>query len=350
MGARYARMVADRRVPGLRLAAVCNRSPEPRAAFPDVPGFADSRELIRSGLVDSVLVVTPHLSHAGIGIDALRHGLHLLVDKPLAAHVAEARRLIAAPRDPRQVFAVLFQMRTDPRYRLVRAWIRSGRLGRILRFQWTITDWFRPDSYYRSSAWRGTWRGEGGGVLLNQAPHQLDLLQWLFGMPATVRAWCGLGRHHPIEVEDAVTARLAYRDGMEGVFIASTGEAPGTNRLEIATDRGRVVIEGSCVSWDRTAVPVSAFRARSTNAFGAPKVTRVEKRFDLPADLRPAVLRDFARAIRLGRQPLAPGAEGLASLELANAMLQSSFEEREIRLPLNAVRYARLLARLQRPS
>jgi predicted dehydrogenase len=348
MGSRYARMLLEGRAPRASLAAVCNRHPEPFDGFPGVPAFTDSAALIRSGTVDAVLIATPHFAHTDIGIDALSHGLHILLDKPISVHKADAERLVAAHRDPRQVFAVMFQMRTDPRFARVREWLQTGALGRVLRFQWTITDWFRTDFYYRSSSWRATWAGEGGGVLLNQAPHQLDLLQWLFGLPRQVRAWCGFGKYHAIEVEDEVTAYLSYPDGATGVFLASTGEAPGTNRLEIAADHGRVVVEGNRVVWDRSEVPVPRLRAESAEMFARPPMSHEAESFADSGPQHPGILRNFVDAILDGAPLIAAGAEGVASVELANAMILSAVEDRTVDLPLDAAHYAETLRRLAR--
>jgi predicted dehydrogenase len=225
----------------------------------------------------------------------------------------------------------MYNQRTDPRYRRLRELIRSGELGAVRRINWIITDWFRTQAYYSSGRWRASWAGEGGGVLLNQSPHQLDLWWWLFGQPASVRAFCQFGRFHQIEVEDSVTAFLEYANGTQGVFITTTGEAPGTNRLEVAADRGKVVIEGSSLKWTRTAAPVAEWCASHPKGFEAPPVEQRE------------LLQNFADAILDGTPLLAPAAEGIHSLELANAMLYSTFTDATVPLPLDAAAYAAAL-------
>ena len=221
--------------------------------------FTSSEAMIRSGDVDAVLIATLHYDHTTIGIDALQQGIHVLVEKPISVHVADAQKLIAAHTDPKVVFAAMFNQRTDPKYIRTKRLIESGELGEIRRVQWTITDWFRPEAYYASGGWRATWKGEGGGVLLNQCPHNLDLLQWLCGMPIKMPAFCRLGKYHNIEVDDEVTAYFEYPNGATGVFITTTGEAPGTNRLEIVGDRGKVVLESGKITFTRTEVPVAQF-------------------------------------------------------------------------------------------
>src|SRR6478752_4392547 len=208
-----------------------------------IPTFEKCEDMIRSGTIDAIVIATPHFLHTTIGIDALKNGLHIMVEKPISAHKADAERLIAtAQQHPKQVFAGMFQMRVEPRYQKIRKLIQNGELGDLVRINWIITDWFRTEAYYASGGWRATWKGEGGGVLLNQCLHQLDMLQWLCGMPARVRGFCQLGRFHNIEVEDNVAAYLEYPNGATGTFVSSTGEAPGTNRFEIVGTRGKILL------------------------------------------------------------------------------------------------------------
>jgi predicted dehydrogenase len=331
------------RIPGAELAAVCDADAGSRGLYPDVRTFASPAELLSSGAADAVIVATPHTSHAEIGSAALNAGLHVLIEKPIAVQVAEAHRLIAAHTNPRQVFAIMFNQRTDPRFQAIRSLVRGGELGTVRRFQWTITDWFRPHAYYRGSSWRATWAGEGGGVLLNQCPHNLDLLQWIFGMPAKVTAHCGFGRYHPIEVEDDVTAYLEYADGSHATFIASTGESPGTNRLEIAAEAGRVVYENGQVSFTRNAVPVSEFSRTAKGPFDRPATADVPIATSGAGGQHAEVLANFAAAILNGAPLIAPAAEGLHSLELANAMLLSAWTRRSVTLPLATDVYAAAL-------
>ncbi|CAN5354857.1 Gfo/Idh/MocA family oxidoreductase [soil metagenome] len=330
------------KVPRLELAAVAEQDPERRAKFSEVPGFATTQEMVDSGLVDAVLIGTPHFDHTKSGIAALGAGLHTLVEKPISVHVADAKRLIAAHKSG--VFAAMFNQRTDPVYRAVRELIQSGELGELRRVNWTATDWFRPDTYYASGGWRATWAGEGGGVLLNQAPHNLDLYYWLFGSPARIRASIGLGRFHDIEVEDDVTAFFEHENGMKGVFITTTGECPGTNRLEIAGDRGKVVVEGGKITFARTPRSVEAFLRDAPGAFDSMDTWKAE----IPparggGEQHVGILKNFAEAILDGKPLIAPASEGMASVELANAMILSGLEDRTVDLPLDAEHYESVL-------
>jgi predicted dehydrogenase len=343
MGCAHARSVLAGKIPRCELAAVADSSPAALEAFPGVKGFTGAAGLIASGDVDAVLIATPHYSHTTIGIAALEAGLHVLVEKPISVHKADCERLIAAHRSKKQVFAAMFNQRTDPYYLKLHELIRTGQLGEIRRVNWTITNWFRTEAYYASGGWRATWAGEGGGVLLNQSPHQLDLWQWLFGMPQRMRAFCRLGRYHDIEVEDDVTAYMEYQNGATGVFITSTGEAPGTNRLEVAGEQGRVVIENDRFQFTRNEAAMSEFSRTSVHGFASPPVWNIEIPLTGHGGQHNEVLTNFVAAV-LDKMPLiAPAAEGIHSVELANAMLLSSFTGRTVELPMDAKVYERLL-------
>ncbi len=340
MGQYHANYLSEGAVEGARLAAVSDAAPDRLAAYAGkAAAFTSSTELIRSGEVDVVLIATPHFSHTTIGIDALQHGLHTLVEKPISVHKADAERLLAAHTDRSLVLAAMFNQRLDGRFMRIKQMVTSGELGELQRVNWITTEWFRTQAYYDSSAWRATWKGEGGGLLVNQCPHQLDSLQWLTGMPSRVRAFCGLGKRHNIEVEDEVTAYLEYANGATGVLTASTGEYPGANRLELVGDRGRIVLDGGRLQITRSAISVSAF-CRSTNeVFGKPEVTCEELELECSPGKHEAVTQNFVDAIRLGTALVAPAEEGLHSLELANAMLYSSLTASTIELPLDGAAY-----------
>lgn len=345
MGRAHAASVQKGLVPRCRLAAVCDTHEASLESFfgQGVAVFGDAGKLISSGEADAVLIATPHYSHTTIGIEALKAGLHVLVEKPISVHKADCERLIAAHRSRKQVFAAMFNQRTDPYYLKLRNLIRSGELGAVRRINWIITNWFRSEAYYASGGWRATWAGEGGGVLLNQCPHQLDLWQWLFGMPVRVRAHCRVGRYHRIEVEDDVTAYLEYADGTTGVFVTSTGEAPGTNRLEVTAERGRVVIENDRFLFTRNEVEMSEFSRKTDQRFAVPDRWNVEIPVSGHGGQHNAILENFTCAV-LDKTPLvAPAAEGIHSVELANAMLYSSFSDKTVELPLNGAAYERFL-------
>jgi predicted dehydrogenase len=341
MGATHARTLLAGQVPRLRLTALCDADPARLTTLPAPAHFTDPLKLIHSGEVDAVIVATPHYSHTTIGIATLKAGLHLMVEKPISVHKSDCERLIAAHRG--QVFAAMFNQRTDPYYQKLRALIHSGEFGEIRRINWTITNWFRTEAYYASGGWRATWAGEGGGVLLNQCPHNLDLLQWMFGMPVTVRAFCGLGRYHKIEVEDDVTAYMQFKNGATGLFIASTGEAPGTNRLEIAAEMGRIVYESDRITFTRNETAMTKFSRQSESGFAAPQTWDINIPISGHGEQHLGILKNFAAAILDGAPLIAPAADGIHSVELANAMIFSSFTGKTVDLPLNGKTYEAFL-------
>jgi predicted dehydrogenase len=309
--------------------------------------FTDGEELIRSGLVDAVIIATPHYQHTSLGIAALQHGVHVMVEKPISAHKADAERLIAAhQKNPKLVFAGMFQLRTEPRYVKIRKLIQSGELGELVRTSWIMTDWFRTEAYYASGGWRATWKGEGGGVLLNQCLHNLDVMQWLLGMPARVRGFCQLGRFHQIEVEDNVSAYLEYPNGATGTFVSSTGEAPGTNRFEIVGTRGKVLLEADRLSFTRNEADMIEFSRTAKLGFVKPDVWHVQIPFEPPPNTHAILMQNFVNAILDGEPLIAPGAEGIHSVELANVILYSSLIGQTIELPMDSAAYEQKLNQL----
>lgn len=350
MGGFHAKYLGDGKIKRCVLTAVADVDPARLQPFTGIRTFSSSRRLIRSGRVDAVLIATPHYAHTTIGIDALEQGLHVLVEKPISVHKADCQRLIAAHTNPKQVFAAMFNQRTDPRFKTIKTMIDNGELGDLYRISWIITDWFRTDAYYASGTWRATWKGEGGGVLLNQCPHNLDLLQWMCGMPSRVRGFSTLGKYHDIEVEDEVTAYLEYNNGATGVFTTSTGEAPGTNRLEIAGDRGKVVVEGEKVIFVRNDVPMRQFCRESSERFARPPSKTSELPFQGKGGQHLEITQNFVDAILDGAPLIAPAAEGIHSVELGTAMLYSSVLGKTLDVPIDAVAYERFLKKLIRES
>ena len=346
MGTVHAQSVIDGHIPRCQLTAVCDPKAERLSRFSAAEHFLSADEFLRSSDTDAVLIATPHYSHTTIGIQALETGRHVLVEKPISVHKLDAERLIAAHGNSSQVFAAMFNQRTDPFFQRLRRLVRSGELGQIRRVNWTITNWFRTEAYYQSSDWRATWAGEGGGVLLNQCPHNLDLYQWIFGMPAVVRAFCHFGRYHEIEVEDDVTAYLEYPDGMTAVIVASTGEAPGSNRLEVAGERGKVVIENDQFLFTRNEVPTTEFSKTDPGRFSAPATWDVRIPIEGHGPQHNGILANFVAAILDGATLIAPAREGICSLELANSFLLSSLENRSVQLPIDSALFEQHLKKL----
>jgi len=348
MGSVHAGIILAGKVPGLQLIAVCDVNPLRLAAYPQLQRFADSSEMLKSGAIDAVLIATPHYAHTTIGIEALKLGLHVLVEKPISVHKADCERLIAAYKNKskKQVFAAMFNQRTDSIYQKIRRVVREGELGKIRRVNWIITDWFRTEAYYASGGWRATWSGEGGGVLLNQCPHNLDLYQWIFGMPRKVRGFCQFGRYHNIEVEDDVTAYLEYPDGATAVLITSTGEAPGTNRLEITGERGKLVMENWKISFTRNEMGMTEFSRMTTGSYNRPETWNIEMPVDQKGEQHTGILKNFTNAALHGEKLLAPAPEGIHSVELANAIVMSSLTGTTVEIPFSGAKYEKILKKL----
>lgn len=328
------------KVKGLELTAICDRKEAMPPHEDDEAQIESFTDMVNSGLIDAVLIATPHYFHTTMGIEALEAGLHVMVEKPLSVHKADCERLIAAHQGKGQVFGAMFQLRTDPVYKQIKSLITSGELGEIRRVLWDCTDWFRTETYYASGGWRATWKGEGGGVLLNQCPHNLDLYQWLFGVPDEVTGFCQFGRYHDIEVEDDVTAYFRYNSGMHATFITSTGEAPGRNLLQITGERGMLTLEGRTLRFLRNRVPMSQFSEESSAGFAKPECWGIEVPIPDGGSSHNEVLQNFTDAILHGSPLIAPAAEGIRSIELANAILLSSWKGQTIKLPMDSAEYA----------
>jgi predicted dehydrogenase len=337
------------------LVAVCDidrATADQFAAEYNVPAYYDYHDLLKHTPLDALLVSTPHYDHTPISIDAMGQGIHVLVEKPIAVHVKDARKMIAAYETakkvhPNLVFAAMFMQRTYGYWRTIKDMIDGGQLGKLVRTTWLITDWFRTQSYYDNGGWRATWKGEGGGVLLNQCPHNIDLYQWFVGMPKRVTGFASLGKYHHIEVEDEVTAYFEHDNGMVGHFITSTGESPGTNRLEIVGELGKLVYEAQKLTFYRNQHSMLDQIADAPGAFDRVEYEVVEVSFEHHG--QPGhrfVIENFANAIMKGETLIAPAGEGLNSVMLANATLMSSFEGRGIDLPLDAEAYERKLLSL----
>ncbi|MBB6430722.1 Gfo/Idh/MocA family protein [Algisphaera agarilytica] len=352
-------------IDGLDYTAASELSEEKRNEIVEkhgVQGFADASEMIRSGLIDAVLIACPHFAHPRYAMEAFDAGVHVLCEKPIAVTAKEAQEVIEAyekaqAKHPGLIFAGMFNQRTSPAWKEIKRLCSDGSLGELVRVSWTITSWFRTQAYYDSGGWRATWAGEGGGVLINQCPHNLDLLQWFVGMPAKVSANVSLGKYHHIEVEDDVTALLEFPNGATGTFITSTGQSPGINRLEIVGDNGTIVAderEGGKVVFLRADQPVSDFTQTSKERFGdvpCSEVTIVPAK--APYGQHESITRNFIETILDGSGQdglIAPGTEMIHGLELGNAMLMAGLKNQSVNLPTDREAFDQLLSELQANS
>jgi len=322
----------------------------------NIPAFYDYKDLLESGLVDGVVIATPHYFHTPIAIDFMGRGINVLTEKPIAVTTKDARSMIAAyeaakKQYPELVFAIMFQQRTHGHWRKIKELIDDGELGRLVRTTWIITDWFRTQAYYDNGGWRATWSGEGGGVLLNQCPHNLDLYQWFVGLPARVTGFASIGKYHNIEVEDEVTGYFEYDNGMVGHFITTTAEAPGTNRLEIVGENGKLVFENGKLTFYRNRSSMIEFIQTCPRSFDKVENWEIDMPFpksDMGA--HKIVLENFANAILHGDTLIAPGVEGIRGLTLGNAIMLSSFLKQPVDVPIDDELYAAKLEELARNS
>lgn len=340
MGATHAKYIMAGEVPGAELRAVSSIFDSSMASakkeLPDsVKFYENAEELFASGDVDAVIIATPHYSHPELVMSALKHNLHVLTEKPAGVHTKHVREMNAAAKDSDKVFAIMFNQRTRAVHRKLKDLVESGELGEIKRTNWIITTWYRPQSYFDAGGWRATWEGEGGGVLLNQSPHQLDLWQWICGMPKRVRAFCEFGKYHDIEVEDDVTAYVEYENGATGVFITSTGEAPGSDRFEVVGDNGKIIMEDAKLTFWRSRVSERQFNREFKGGFGSPEVWKCEIPIEGSNEEHKGITKNFVEAILKDEPLIAPGIEGINSLELSNAMLLSSWQDDWVDLPLD---------------
>ena len=296
------------------------------------------------------MVATPHYFHPEYVIYALEHGLHAISEKPAGVYVRQVREMneVAAKQD--KVFAIMFNQRTNCTYRKLKEMMESGELGAMKRVNWIITDWYRTQSYYDAAGWKATWDGEGGGVLLNQCPHQLDLLQWLCGLPVKVRAFCHEAKWHDIEVEDDVTAYLEFENGATGVFVTTTGDAPGTNRLELTFERGKIVCEDGKLIFDKLKVNEREFCKTEKNGFAKPEMERIVVETDGMNEQHVGVLKAFANKIQGKGELIAEGTEGIRALSLSNAMYLSSWLGETVTLPVDEEIFLRELNKRRKLS
>ncbi len=340
MGSNHARSIVEGKVPEMKLTAVADikearRQWAVKELPPDVAVYGEGRELIDSGSCDAVLIATPHYQHPELAIYSLERGLHVLTEKPAGVYTKQVREMNEAAERSDKVFAIMLNQRTNCVYRKMHEMISGGELGQIKRVNWIITDWYRTQSYYDAADWKATWDGEGGGVLLNQCPHQLDLIQWLCGMPVRVRAFCHEAKWHDIEVEDDVTAYLEYENGATGVFVTTTADAPGTNRLEITLEMGKLVCEGGKLLLYRLDENERVFCKTSKEGFAQPHCTLEEVETDGENEQHVGVMKAFAGRILHGTPLVAEGTEGIRGLTLSNAMHLSSWLDQMVEIPFD---------------
>ena len=337
IGRDHIKRVVDGKCPEIEICAVCDLKQERldyarELAGAELPIFTDAEKMMDSGLIDSVLVSVPHYDHPKFAMMAMEKGLHVLIEKPAGVYTKQVLEMNECAKKHDVKFGIMMNQRTNCIYRKMREIVQSGELGKIRRTNWLITNWYRSQAYYDSGDWRATWSGEGGGVLLNQCPHNIDLWQWICGMPKTVHAHLHFGKWHDIEVEDDVSAYVEYENGATGMFITSTGDCPGTNRFEITLDKGKLIAEGDTLTMWKSDVSEQEFSATNTNPFGSMKFTVSTVETDGKNPQHAGVMNAFASAILHGTPLVAEGVEGIRGLSLSNAMHLSAFTNQTIEI------------------
>jgi predicted dehydrogenase len=320
--------------------------------------YYDYKELIANEDLDGVIIATPHYAHTTIGIYALEKGLHVLTEKPISVHVKDAVKLISAYRKAKEendklIFAAMFQQRTLSHWKKIKELIDSDELGKLVRTTWIITTWFRTQFYYDKGGWRATWEGEGGGVLLNQCPHNLDLYQWMVGMPDKITGFASFGKYHNIEVEDEVTGYFEHANGMVGHFITSTGESPGTNRLEIVGENGKLVFENDTLTFYRNRKSMLVILKDAQSGFAKAENWKCDISFSKGNDGKPhdKVIENFADAITKQTPLIANAEEGINSVGIGNAITLSALQDnKQISIPLDGDEYESNLKKLIKNS
>lgn len=348
IGTMHAKNIYNNRIQGMELVAICDTNPlrleACREQLMGVQQYSDYLSLLQSNSIDAVIIAVPHRLHSKIAMDALHAGLHVLLEKPMDVTVSEANKLLDVSKKSDKIFAMMFNQRTNPLFQKAFEIVHNGQLGELKRSVWIITNWYRTQHYYDSGSWRATWNGEGGGVLLNQAPHNLDLWQWICGMPESIRAFCNVAKYHDIEVEDEATIYAKYKNGATGVFITTTGEYPGTNRLEISGDRGKLVLEQGSLKWWKLKQSEREVCFESTKS--APTIDcEYQEFFDSDEGMgHIGILQNFANAILFGESLLSPGEDGIYELTISNAAYLSEWTgNAEIIIPFDSAQFDVLL-------
>ena len=321
------------------LTAVCDTNPvkieniKKGTKNNEIVYFDNYITMLDSGLCDAILVETPHYSHPEIVMECLKRDINVICEKPAGVYTKQVREMNEAAKNSKAHFAMMFNQRTNCVYRKMREIIQSGGIGDLQRVSWIITNWFRTQYYYDTGSWRATWAGEGGGVLINQCPHQIDLVSWVIGeQPVAVNGFCKYGRWHDIEVEDEVTAYFEYANGATGTFVTTTGETPGTNRFEVSGALGKLICENEKLIWYKNSEDSQDYLKASKETWQRPSYETIEVETDGKNEQHVGVLNAFAGAILRGEPLVADGREGINGLTISNALHMSGFLGKEIEI------------------
>jgi len=350
MGVGHAGYLKNNEVENAEFTALCDNNPDrlkqAEADLGDgIKYFGDYKKMLESKLVDLIIIAVPHYFHPVIGMDALKAGIHVLSEKPIGVYTKNVEEMDELAKKSGLTYGIMFQMRTYSPHIKIKEMLESGVLGELKRIVWIVTNWYRSQSYYDSGTWRATWAGEGGGVLINQCPHNLDLWQWFFGLPERIRGFCGFGKHRDIEVEDDVTAYMEYKNGATGTLITTTGETPGTNRLEISGDNGKIIFEDGKITLYKNEIPESEFNKTYKGGFGQPKCEKIDIDAAGGGGDHKIITRNVVNNILYKEPLIVYGSEGIKSLTLSNSIYLSTWTDSWVDLPIDKDLY---LAELNR--
>lgn len=357
-GSYYASLIKEGKIPNAVIGGICDTNYRKvdalvkRLNLKKVPTFKNCSTMMDKKYVDAIIITVPHYLHPIMAQECFARNIHVICDKPAGVFARQVIRMNEASKKTRSLFGMMFNQRTNCVYRKMKEIIANGGIGKLQRVTWIITDWFRTQTYYDSGSWRATWRGEGGGVLINQCPHQIDLLSWVVGeMPATVNAFCKYGHWHNIEVEDEVTAYFTYKNGATGVFITTTGETPGTNRFEVSGTLGKLICENNKLYYYKNSKDSTEFLLHAKTSFDKPKVTITEVKTDGKNLQHVGILRNFTNAILKKEKLFVKGTDGINGVELMNAIELSGWHNgATVKIPVNNKRYYDELLKHVRPS
>ena len=341
IGSSHAEKLFEGHIKNAKLTAICYHNP--KLLKPLNEKYGDSVTLFESTdefynnseLYDAVVIATPHREHTRLATIGFEHEKHVIIEKPAGVYAKQVRELNEVAEKSGKKFGIMYNQRTNPIYQKVRDIVQSGELGDLKRMIWIVTNWYRPQSYHDSGSWRSTWALEGGGVLINQCPHNLDLWQWMIGMPDKIQAFASYGKYYNIEVEDDVTAYAQYKNGATALFVTSTGETPGTNRLEISGDMGKLVVEDDKLTFWRNRISEREFNKECKDVFGNPECFKCEIPINSTTSGHVGIFQNFTNAILNGEELLAPGIEGINGLQISNAIHLSSWTGDLVELPID---------------
>ncbi|WP_071130804.1 Gfo/Idh/MocA family protein [Enterococcus timonensis] len=342
IGSLHASYLSEHKIEHAEIVAFCDTNPKKLEIAKNKFGaqyifYSSAEKLLTNPEIDAVIISTPHYDHPILAIEALKAGKHVLIEKPAGVFTKNVREMIEeSNRNPELTFSLMYNQRMNPTYQKAKELVEAGQLGELRRTNWIITNWYRSQSYYDSSNWRATWAGEGGGVLLNQDPHQLDLWQWICGMPTRVMGFAYFGKRRNVEVETEVTAYAEYKNGATGIFVTTTTETPGTNRFEIVGSQGKIVIENDQLKFWRTVIDETEWNDTYTGGFGEPEVweIKIPVLFDGTTGHR-KVVQNFVNNILFDEPLLAPASDGIYGLSISNAIHLSAWKQRWVDLPID---------------